>query len=69
MRTGRTTALNRFDQTSAPGSYDIKGQSFGENAKGFTIGVKREKNIESSPGPGSYDASRSESVTKTRNPS
>lgn len=52
----------------APGSYDIKGMSFGENTKSFTIGVKRETRTEKSPGPGSYEHSRSESQTKHRSP-
>ena len=67
MRTGRSTLI-KSDDTSAPGSYDLKGMSFGENAKGFTIGVKREKDIEHSPGPGDYEKNRSDSVTKSCNP-
>lgn len=69
MRTGRSTVIKTQEMSSAPGSYDIKGMSFGEGAKGFTIGVKRESRMENSPGPGDYDKSRSDSVTKTRNPS
>ena len=67
-RTGRTTALESADQTSAPGSYDIKGMSFGESTKTMTIGVKRETRVERSPGPGQYDADRSDSLTKSRAP-
>lgn len=67
-RTGRSTMV-KTDETSAPGQYDVKGMSFGENTKSFTIGVKRESKIEHSPGPGSYNADRSDSVTKSRNTS
>ena len=45
------------------------GGNFGDNAKGFTIGVKRQARQEDSPGPGQYDAARSDSVTKNRPPS
>lgn len=68
MRTGRQTAMVSNDIASAPGSYDVRGMSFGENTKSFTIGVKRDSRVEGSPGPGSYDHSRSESQTKNRSP-
>ena len=56
-RTGRTA--QRTDTGQGPGTYDVRGKGFGEDTKGFTIGVKREKSIEHSPGPGSYDESKS----------
>lgn len=65
---GRQTAMIRGDDTTAPGQYDVKGMSFGDNAKSFTIGVKRESRVEQSPGPGSYEPERSDSATKYRNP-
>ena len=42
--------------------------SFGSNAKSFTIGKKRAEKREDSPGPGEYEVSRSDSVTKQRVP-
>ena len=65
MRTGRDSNLLSVDNTLGPGAYDV-GSSFGSNSKGFTIGRKREARQEHSPGPGEYNVSRSDSVTKTR---
>jgi len=39
----------------APGQYDDRSHEFGSNAKGFTIGEKRETRVESTVGPGSYE--------------
>lgn len=49
------TFANNFDSTLAPGQYNA-GKPFGTNAKGFTIGTKKEQRAEISPGPGSYNA-------------
>ena len=69
MRPGRNAAIDsQADHGSAPGTYDVKGMSFGENTKSMTIGVKRESRVERSPGPGEYDANRSDSLTKSRPP-
>ena len=65
-KVGRSTATFAGEESSAPGSYDIKGMSFGENTKSMTIGVKRDSRVERSPGPGHYQAERSDSLTKTR---
>ena len=67
-RVGRSSATFKGDETSAPGSYDVKGMSFGSNTKSMTIGVKRDSRVERSPGPGHYEAQRSDSLTKTRSP-
>ena len=56
-RPGRTA--QRLDTGQGPGTYDPRGKGFGDDTKGFTIGIKREKSIEHSPGPGSYDESKS----------
>jgi len=66
MRTGRQSAINSQDDSQGPGTYDIKNLSFGSDAKGFTIGRKRESRVEHSPGPGEYEVSRSDSQTKSR---
>ena len=50
---------------AGPGHYKTA-RNFGENAKSFTIGTKTETKIETSAGPGQYDAERSLSVTKSR---
>lgn len=70
MRTGRQSAMVSRNETSSqgPGSYDVKGMSFGSNTKSFTIGKKRADRNEQSPGPGEYEVSRSDSVTKQRVP-
>ena len=53
------------DVNVAPGQYD-DGVRFNSNVKSFTIGTKTETKIETSAGPGQYDAERSLSVTKSR---
>ena len=53
------------DFNVAPGQYD-DGVRFNSNVKSFTIGTKTETKIETSAGPGQYDAERSLSVTKSR---
>ena len=57
------------DEHLGPGSFNPQGQNFGDNSKGFTIGVKREARAEHSPGPGEYEAFRSDSATKHKSPS
>ena len=51
----------------APGQYD-HGKRFGEDTKSFTIGEKREMRIETTAGPGSYEQTRAESLTKSKAP-
>ena len=69
MRTGRKSVIaSQEDSSQGPGSYDVKGYSFGSNTKSFTIGKKRESRAEHSPGPGDYEVSRSDSQTKSRVP-
>ena len=50
---------------AAPGQYD-DGVRFNTGVKGFTIGEKRETRIEQTAGPGTYEATRAESLTKTK---
>ena len=68
VRPGRSTLDAGGDPMLGPGSHDPRGQGFGDNAKGFTIGVKRESRLESSPGPGEYDAGRADSNTRHTSP-
>jgi hypothetical protein len=51
---------------AAPGQYDDRNYNFGTDAKGFTIGEKRETIITRTAGPGEYDHERSDSLTKTK---
>ena len=44
----------------SPGQYDDRSYQFGNNAKGFTIGEKRETRVTDSMGPGSYNPERAE---------
>ena len=53
------------DVNVAPGQYD-DGIRFNSNVKSFKIGTKSEAKIETTAGPGQYDAERSHSVTKSR---
>lgn len=53
------------DDVPGPGSHDVKGMGFGENARGFKITQPaRESKLSQSPGPGDYEIGRSDSVTK-----
>lgn len=61
MRTGRQSVVVSQEESVGPGMYDFKHLSFGSDAKGFTIGRKRDSRVEHSPGPGDYDVSRSDS--------
>ena len=47
----------------APGQYD-DGKRFNSDVKPFTIGRKRDKGIPDSAGPGTYDVTRAERLTK-----
>lgn len=44
----------------------ISTKSFGKDAKGFTIGKRRDDPTQKSPGPGEYNPERSISATKER---
>ena len=57
---------NKKNETHlGPGSYTDK-SSWNQNTKSFKIGEKREKKIEKVPGPGQYDVTKSEKVTKVK---
>lgn len=59
---GRPNTFARAaDSNLSPGQYDDRSYKFGNNAKGFTIGEKRETRIESTVGPGSYDVDKADS--------
>ena len=55
------------DVDVAPGQYNSD-KRFGEDTKSFKIGEKREVRIEQTVGPGSYEATRAENLTKTKSP-
>lgn len=66
QKTSNVRASYRLDDRKpSPGEYNVA-KPFGSDAKGFTIGTKKEKTIEVSPGPGDYNKDRSESLTKHR---
>ena len=46
------------DSNVGPGQYDDRNYDFGNKAKGFTIGEKRETRTVETMGPGSYDVDR-----------
>jgi hypothetical protein len=53
----------------SPGQYDSSHMTgFGNDSKGFTIGLKRNSKIERSPGPGDFDTEDSLIHTKPRTP-
>jgi len=60
-----TFAMNT-DVNVSPGQYDDRNYQFGSNAKGFTIGEKRETKVSDGIGPGAYNPERAESMTKTK---
>ena len=51
------------DVDVAPGQYNHE-YKFGHDTKSFTIGEKREKSIEKTAGPGSYEPTRADNITK-----
>ena len=55
------------DTDVAPGQYD-HWKKFGEDTKSFKIGEKREVRIIETAGPGSYDHTRAESLTRSKAP-
>lgn len=64
---GRPSTFARAnDSDQSPGQYDDRYYKFGNSSKGFTIGEKRETKIESTVGPGSYDADRANNLTKPK---
>ena len=50
-----STFANSNGYDVAPGQYEDRSYQFGNNAKGFTIGEKRETRVTDSLGPGSYN--------------
>ena len=61
----RGSFIKKDDANIGPGQYD-DGNSFGRNAKTFTIGEKRTEHIINTMGPGQYSPERGDSITKTR---
>ena len=55
----------RPNENPSPGQYDKHLDSFGQNAKSFTIAEKREQKIDRSLGPGDIDTDISFNMTKT----
>ena len=55
------------DVNVAPGQYD-DGKRFNSGVKGFKIGLPREEPIKDSAGPGTYDHTRAERLTKQKMP-
>ena len=55
------------DVNVAPGQYD-DGKRFNSGVKSFKIGEKRESPIRETAGPGTYDLTRSERLTKQKMP-
>ena len=51
----------------APGQYD-DGKRFNSGVKGFKIGEKRDSPIRESAGPGTYDPTRADKLTKQKMP-
>ena len=51
----------------APGQYAYE-KRFGEETKSFRIGEKREERTENSAGPGTYDPTRADGMTKQKIP-
>ena len=51
----------------APGQYDHE-KKFGEDTKSFRIGEKREEHVEKTAGPGTYEPTRAECLTKGKIP-
>lgn len=51
----------------APGQYNYE-TKFGEDTKSFRIGEKREVHAEVTQGPGSYDPTKAEALTKSKIP-
>ena len=49
-----------------PGQYDSTGKNFGNDTKSFRIGEKRDKRIDETAGPGTYEPTRAEAVTKSK---
>lgn len=63
----RGTFVNKQgDSNVGPGQYDDRNYDFGNKAKGFTIGEKRETRTVETMGPGSYDVDRAQTMTKTK---
>ena len=56
---------NNGDASLGPGRYGDR-SNFGSNAKGFTIGERRETRVNETMGPGSYSPERADALTKTR---
>ena len=54
------------DSNVGPGQYDDRNYDFGNKAKGFTIGEKRETRTVESMGPGAYSPERADTITKTK---
>lgn len=52
-----------------PGQYDSRDYTVKSTTKSFTIGEKRARNVDETMGPGSYDPSRADGVTKHKVPS
>ena len=62
----RTHSFAQGDSNQGPGQYDDRSYELSKKSRGFTIGERREVHVESTVGPGAYDASRGDSLTKTR---
>ena len=52
----------------APGTYDDRSYEWGHQSKGFTIGEKREVNVDETVGPGEYSPERAEHLVKSKAP-
>ena len=55
------------DFNVAPGQYTYE-KKFGQETKSFKIGEKREGRTENSAGPGTYDPTRADAMTKQKIP-
>ena len=63
----RGSYMNRKgDAEIGPGQYDDRNYEFGSKSKGFIIGEKREQRTVETMGPGAYDPSRADAMTKTK---
>lgn len=68
MRPGRSQ-LTATDEKMGPGTYNVKGQNFGDNTRGIAINKNmKPARVEKSPGPGEYDADRMDSPARHRSP-
>ena len=55
------------DTEAAPGQYD-DGIRFNSGVKSFKIGEKRETRVEQTAGPGTYEPTKAEGLTKQKIP-